>query len=509
MAETMIIIGAGVAGLCTGIYAQMSGYQTRIIEKHTIPGGLVTAWRRKGYLIDLCLHWIAGSGPGIFLNRYWKEIGLLEGREFYQDDRYAVFHGKDGCIFNLYSNPERLGKHMLELSPQDAPAIQEFVEGLRFGISFNAPAYERYEAGAIGWTKTMMGMMPLLGGLQKWQKITMGDLAARFQDPLLREALVDMFKPEFSALYAFTTLGFMEKKQAGYPMGGSLPVALFLEKRYRQIGGQVRYRTRVEKILVENDRAVGVMLEDGSELRADVVVSAGDGFTTVFKLLDGKYLDDVIHKRYKNWKPFPGMIYASVGVNRSFPDVAHAVEGNSFELSKPMEIGGKTHTRINLRIHNLEPRFAPPGKTVITSGIESDYEFWKPLLVDPAAYQIEKEKISQAFVEALEQIWPGITSQIEMQDVATPLTFERITGNWKASIVGWMLTPGQAGANLKKTLPGLKNFWMAGHWVYPGGGLPAGVSTAREVIWRQCKLDHRPFGTCVPSKGFALQDLTG
>ena len=96
MNDTMIIIGAGVAGLCTGIYAQMNGYQTRIIEKHNIPGGLVTAWKRNGYKIDLCIHWLAGSGPGIYLNRYWKEIGLLEGREFFHYDRYAVFHGKDG-----------------------------------------------------------------------------------------------------------------------------------------------------------------------------------------------------------------------------------------------------------------------------------------------------------------------------------------------------------------------------------------------------------------------------
>ena len=83
--KSIVIIGAGVAGLCAGIYGQMNSYQTRIVEKHKIPGGLVTAYRRKGYLIDLCIHCLAGSGPGFFMHRYWNEVGLLEGREFLLD----------------------------------------------------------------------------------------------------------------------------------------------------------------------------------------------------------------------------------------------------------------------------------------------------------------------------------------------------------------------------------------------------------------------------------------
>jgi phytoene dehydrogenase-like protein len=491
--KSIIIIGAGVAGLCTGIYGQMNGYQTRIIEKQRIPGGLVTAWRRKGYLIDLCIHWLAGSGPGIHLHRYWNEIGLLEGRQFIQEDCYAVFRGKDGRTFHIYSNPERLEKHMLELSPQDAPAIHEFIEGLRMGIRFNPPQMERYEAGALGWMKYVLSLMPILGKMQKWQKITLGEVAARFSDPLLRLGISEMLTPDFSALYAFTNLGFMEKKQAGYPLGGSLPLAIFLARRYKQLGGQIQYRTPVRKILVENDRAVGVELEDGSEQRADVVISAADGYTTIFNLLEGRYVDDDIRRRYQNWRPFPALIYASVGVNRIFPDLPHPVEGMSFELPHPVHMAGKTHTTLNFRIHNLEPRFAPAGKTVLTSAIQTDYEFWKSLPEDPGAYASEKENIGRAYIGALEQIWPGISSQVEMCNIATPLTFERRTGNFRASITGWSLTPEQAGADIPKTLPGLENFWMVGHWVYPGGGLPAGVSTGREVIWRQCKSDKRQF----------------
>ena len=64
MAEkSLLIIGAGIAGLCAGVYAQQNGYASKIVEMHTLPGGLATAWKRKGYTIDGCIHWLVGSSP--------------------------------------------------------------------------------------------------------------------------------------------------------------------------------------------------------------------------------------------------------------------------------------------------------------------------------------------------------------------------------------------------------------------------------------------------------------
>ena len=93
-----------------------------------------------------------------------------------------------------------------------------------------------------------------------------GGTGGRFQSPLLREALLTLFEPDFSVFYmVLSQMGFLYRQEAAYPLGGSLPMALALEKRYKQLGGQVQYQARVEKILVENGRAVGVRFEDGSE----------------------------------------------------------------------------------------------------------------------------------------------------------------------------------------------------------------------------------------------------
>lgn len=493
-AKTILIIGSGVSGLCTGIYGQMNGYQTTILEQHTIPGGLLTAWRRKEYLIDLCIHWLAGSGPGLYMHRYMKEIGLLEQREFLPHDRYGVYIARDGRRVNFYCDPDRLEQHFLELAPEDAKAIHELADGVRLGIRFQSPEKEQYEAGTLRWMQFIFSMLPMLGGIQKWSKLTVGELAGRFQSPLLREALLNLFEPDFSVFYIILSqMGFMYKQQAAYPLGGSLPLATTLEKRYLQLGGRVHYQAKVEKILVEDGRAVGVRLVDGSEQRADVVVSAADGYTTIYKMLDGKFTGKKIHEQYATWKPFRPVIYVGAGVNRTFPDYPYSVEGNAFELRKPVVIAGEKQRILPIRIRNEDPAFAPAGKTVLTSAIYTRHAFWKALEGDRAAYMDEKERVAQAYIAALEQIWPGIAAQVEMIDVSTPLTFERYTGNLQGSITGWKLTPEQATAAIPRTLPGLDAFWMVGHWVVPGGGVPAGVTTGREVIWKQCKKDGKAF----------------
>ena len=90
------------------------------------------------------------------------------------------------------------------------------------------------------------------------EQLTVGELAKRFQSPLLREALLVLFEPDFSVFYmVLSQMGFMYRHQAAHPLGGSLPMALALEKRYKQLGGQVQYQTGVEEILVEGGRAVG------------------------------------------------------------------------------------------------------------------------------------------------------------------------------------------------------------------------------------------------------------
>jgi len=106
----------------------------------------------------------------------------------------------------------------------------------------------------------------------------MTEFSARFSDPLLRHAFSSVIDTlDLPAVTLMMILAFMHNRDGGYPVGGSLEFARAIERRYLDLGGEIHYRSRVERILVENDRAVGVRLADGSEHRADVVISAADG----------------------------------------------------------------------------------------------------------------------------------------------------------------------------------------------------------------------------------------
>lgn len=265
----------------------------------------------------------------------------------------------------------------------------------------------------------------------------------------------------------------------------------FIEKRYKALGGEIYFGARVEKILVENRKAVGIKLADGTEYHADWVISAADGRTTIFDMLDGKYIDDEIKNRYEHPNLFAPLVYVALGVNRKFDDVPPTIDGFRYPLKKPYTVAGKERTTLNLRLYNFDPTLAPPGKNVVVVVFGTDYDYWKKLRENPAAYNAEKEKITDEVIAGLEERFPGIATQIEMRDVATPITWERYTGNWRGAYEGWMLDSESLMSDMKKTLPGLDNFFMAGQWVNPGGGMPTAVWSGNHTMQMICKKDGK------------------
>jgi len=499
--NSIIIIGAGFAGLSAGIYARMNGFQTTIYEMHDLPGGLCTAWKREGYTIDGCIHWLVGSSPKSGMYRYWQEVGIAKDRQFVDLDEYGRYECADGRTLVLYNNVDRLEKHLLEFSPQDADVIKEFIGGIRLCLGFDQPS--EYDPAVKRLAKSLrLGWLLVTKGkqFQKWMKITTEEFVQRIKDPDLRHALIDVWLPDFSLFFILATFAYLHNKNAGYPIGGSLPMSLALAKRYTSLGGEIYYGRRVEKILVEGDRAVGVRLADGTQQRAGRVISAADGYTTIFKMLDGKYGDEKTREPYEKWPIFPPLLYIGVGVRRTFEDLPKSVSGFSYPLREPTEIGDAVHSRFPVHIFNQDPTLAPPGKTSLVVMLPSNYRFWSELAQDQAAYQEKKDQVRNTVVACLEQRFPGISDQVEMVDVSTPVTFERFTGNWQGSFEGWLITPQNSDTMMKpmsQTLPGLQNFYMCGQWVEPGGGLPTGVMSARRLLKALCKEEGKKFQTSV------------
>jgi phytoene dehydrogenase-like protein len=341
----------------------------------------------------------------------------------------------------------------------------------------------------------MPRLMRYLKPLRKWNALTIAQFVERFKNPGLREAFQQVWIPEMSAFILLATFAWFHDRQAGYPLGGSMPIAKLTEKRFLDLGGAIDYRARVTEIVVENDRAVGVRLADGREERFDWVVSAADGHATIFDMLKGRYVDDTVRGWFENYVPFPPLVFVGLGVNRTFGGEPRLATGASLGLTEPLRIGNKEVSRFNYHLRNYDPHLAPADKTAITCMFASDYDYWKQLAEDRERYEAEKKAIGEAVVGALDRRFPGLAGLVEMIDIATPVTFERYTGNWKASFEGWLPTPTNLTTEMRKTLPGLEGLYMAGQWVSPGGGLPAGLMTGRQVVQLMCHKDRRRFRT--------------
>jgi phytoene dehydrogenase-like protein len=492
--KSIIIVGAGIAGLATGCYAQMNGYRTRIFELHTQPGGLCTAWKRRGFTFDGCIHWLVGSNPKAASNRLWRELGVAQGRPFVEHDLFVRYEEAGGKALNLYTDPDRLEAHLKELAPADARLIEEFTGAIRALGRLDMPIDAPEGLSAIG---AGLGMLRLVPMMRKYGQITVADFFARASDPFMQTAIPRLWGlPEMPVLTPIMALAMMHQRNAGYPIGGSLAFSQAMEARYRALGGSVQYDARVAKILVEKDAAVGVRLADGSEHRADIVISAADGHATIFDMLEGRYTDDTVREPYEHWPIFQPMIQVSLGVNRDLSSEPRVV---TWTLPEPVVIGGESRSQVGYRHLCYDPTMAPAGKSVVLGAFTSNYAFWQEVAAEPEHYEAEKQHAAITYIDLLDRRFPGIADQVEAVDVATPLTWERYTGNWQGSVEGWMFTKDTMkyafGAGMSKTLPGLGNFYMVGQWVEPGGGVPTSAISARKLVKRLCKQDGKKFTT--------------
>ncbi len=491
MAGSIIIIGAGMGGLAAGVYGRMSGFETRIFESHSLPGGQCASWKREGFTFDACIHHLFGCSPGSKIYGLWRELGAMP-REMVKPAECAGVLSADGRLFRDYYDLDMLEGHLRQLAPADKRVIRDYIDGIRaftgddvLGEMMLGSTTARYKA-----------LASLLARL-KWLTPTMEKFGRRFSDPFLRRAfpILVYSNPKLPLFIHLVRHAYAVYDSLQWPVGGALRFALSIERRYRSLGGQVDYNSRVERILVENGRAVGVRLADGSEHRADVVISNADGRKTIMDLLEGRFANDKVRKECAeppdetNWSA-----HVFLGVNR---DLSAEPSALVMLLDEPVEIAGHKCDSLEMQTYGFDRTMAPAGKGVIKVELVSNYSYWKALAGDRRKYEEEKARTATRVIDLLERPFPGIKGQVEAVDVPTQMTWERYMGGThgfanmptkKASI--WS---GIRGAGGDMTLPGLDGFYFVGVWASLAGSLFGNALSGRRAIQALCKRAGKKF----------------
>lgn len=488
--QKVVIIGGGIAGLCTAVYAQRCGYQAEVIEMNHVAGGLATSWHRGGYTFETCLHWLLGSSPKSAMHAQWADVFDIDQLNFLYPEEFVRFETEQGEWLSIYSNVDRLEAEFLKRAPQDEKAIRSFAGDIRRIATFKLPDPS---LGFFGNFMTYLRALPYATLLRRLSRISSAEYGRRFTDPLVRGFFGEGETAQMSATALFFSLAWLGKREAGYPIGGSQAVIQLITQKLETLGGTLRLGSKVEKILIKDDVAIGVELSDGEKVHADWVISAADGHFTHYSLLRNRYLSRGTEQVYRDFETFPSYLQVSLGVARDLTQYPGFV---TRILDTPLAVDPATSlNQVSFRIFNFDPTFAPPGRTAVTCFLPTrNYEYWVHLSQHaPAEYQSEKKRVADSVIALLEMRIPGIRGTIDVIDVSTPATVIRHTNNWKGSMEGWLPTPGTGFQQLPNKVTGLSGFLMVGQWIMPGGGLPAGLMTARSAVRAMCRRDGFPF----------------
>jgi phytoene dehydrogenase-like protein len=415
MNNKIVVVGAGIAGLSAGIYAAQSGFDVTIVEKHTIPGGVCTSWRRKGYLFEGAIHWMTGTSSSSINNKFWRETGAL-GDEIpiYNNDPYLYINYEGTDLF-LYRDLNHLREHFLRVSPQDKKAIDKLCKDINAYAMLKEP--EQNEKGvklktaaAAPSLHDVFSMFPALFRMNKHLQMPVCEYLNMFKHPGIRQLLASNVPPYLPALPLLFMLALKSANDGGYPEGGSLSMTARMADTFTTLGGKILLGKKAEKLLVENGKARGVMA-DGERIDADAVIISSDALCAIPSLFDSPPRDEWIN-RLKNEARACVCTFAGIGVKADFSQFPPAIVIN---LKEPIDVAGEKTPAIVVNNYNEHSGYAPEGGTALTVilGVDDTYDWWLHAK-NSGVYEEEKNKLADSLERILVSAFPRARGKIEV-----------------------------------------------------------------------------------------------
>lgn len=214
----IVVVGAGIAGLCAGVYGLKCGYDVEIVEAHERPGGLATSWRRGDYTFETCLDWLVGSRAGSPMYARWQEVCDLSQLRFVHPEVYLRLEDDRGGRLSIFSDAARTEDALLARAPQDAGEIREFMRDVRRFADFPMPNPDETPGETLARLARSVSYLP---ALRRWTSTTAAAYGRRFTDPLLRSFFGAGEMGRISALAVVFSLAWMHDRNADYAIGGS------------------------------------------------------------------------------------------------------------------------------------------------------------------------------------------------------------------------------------------------------------------------------------------------
>jgi all-trans-retinol 13,14-reductase len=498
----VVIIGAGLGGLCCGAYLARQGIPVTVVEQHSIPGGYATAFDRAGgkYTFEVSLH-----GTSINHNataRILQNLGVLDRLDLVRLPEVYRLKAQALDISVPQEDPEGYIHLLTQHFPGEAQGIRSFVNEM---VGISEESNRLHEKGG----KFFKLLFPLQ--YRKMWNIRNKTFAAflneHVKDPGLQNVLSSLWgyyglpPSKLSGFYYAIATGEYLRNGSFYIRDRSQNLSDLLADAIERHGGKILYETRAEKITVVGDAVKGVVLSDGRTLPARTVVSNGSALTTFRDMVPREAVPSEYLKRLERYRPSLSTFIVWLGLKRPLRGKIkgcgiHVSSGRGPEADYLSCVNGEVE-RVSFSVSlydNIFQGYSRPGTSSLMLLFLCGYEPWRRFETDyragrKADYQKEKGRWADILIRRAEQeVVPELSSMIEVKEAATPLTNWRFTGNTEGAIYGFEQSTDNAFMNRLDNRTPVKGLYLASAWGNPGGGF-AGALRAGERTFEQIMAD--------------------
>jgi len=492
-----VIIGAGMGGLSCGTLLAKEGLRVLICEQSSKPGGYCRNFKLNDFTFTPAVHFLNEFGPNGQMKDAFQTLGIPPEIEFCPQDpqrRIITSH----FHLTLSTDIDQFEKDLTRLFPGEGQSIHLYIEEWkRLVKSIEGLPLKSLEIISLK-EKFQLLYKGILKGPQIMRyrgKTAQEVLDAFFKDPVLKYLLTFGARKDSSIFACASPIMWAIKGNCYYikDKGVEALPQLFL-RRYKAYGGEISFNTLVRKIVIEGGRARGVLIEGGEEVQSRYVVSNGDGYSTFQHLIGKHLLPDRFVRRLQKREVSKPTFTVYLGVDLDLTEMGfdgalihyHPTmsrnpwgeeEAEGFDIEKQ---------RTAIRMDSINnPMLAPLGKHTVAISAFVPYELFRDGDNINPHYREIKEEIAQKIIGIAEQVIPGLSSHIMVRDASTPLTYERMTLNRRGAAMGWYLSAKEFSRIRTQKTP-IANLYQAGHWTFPGGGVPmviiSGVNAATLVL---------------------------
>ena len=503
----VIVIGSGIGGLTNAALLSKLGKKVCVLEQHYTAGGFTHSYERNGYEWDVGVHYIGETErPNSELRRMFDVVSDGQLKWAPMDRVYdRIIIG--GRAYDFVAGVDNFKAELKKHFPEEAQAIDRYVDlvykvarSVRrfFFAQAMPPGFARVYNRIRRWLvpkETLMNVRDVLESLTKNQEL-IGVLTGQWGD----YGMV----PQEATFMMHATVAKHYFGGGNYPVGGSWKMAETILPVIRASGGEVFTYARVKEILIENDRATGVVLENGDRIRARRVVSSVGARLTFEQLLpEAQRLEHGYEKKLRKVKPSGSTLTMFLGFKGSardlklpktnlwiYPTADHELNVQKFK--NPDNDFPMIYISFPSAKDPEWDRHYPNKSTVqvITMAPYAWFEQWRGSTWNQRGgdYDSFKDRLAKRLLTELYKQMPQLEGALDFYELATPLSTEWFHLYDRGEIYGLEHDAQRFRQDWLHPITPVKGLYLTGQDVVTagvGGALMGGVLTTSAMLGRQ------------------------